>query len=169
MYKLDYYLKNELSYSFLIRGLEGYDPFSSLGKSFFVLKVSKEKELFRVIKAMKALMVLSKGFQPALRLISKRRSCWEIMVRLDPLIWLDFFFFHLLFVLKEKGLRMRSFLATEGWFFLLREIGELRWKGLFYDYYQWSSMWQVVVPLSIPEESRKFFLSSLKISYETFN
>lgn len=161
------YLEEEISYLFWVKGME--KPVFREGKGGFVFRLKGDEiDSFRMIKGFCALKVLTgscsrgRGF-----LVSSRRSLWRGEVQVAPLEWIGIYLDFLDDYLKEKGLRMRAFFVTEGWLFLFREIGELRLRGLDYDYYQWNSTMRVLLKwLSLPtEKEMKVYSSSLKLFY----
>lgn len=164
---LKYYLDEQVKYNFLLKGSR-CDILSKQGKSTIVLKLKKgERENFRIVKALRILAFFHpEVFSVSGKEISRRRGVWEVMAFIDNFSWISYYLSFLLPYLKEKGLKMRSFCNQEGWLFLLREMGELRLKGLYYDYYNWSSMWQVLVKCNVQEDHKKLFFSSIKLIYK---
>lgn len=164
---LKYYLDEQVKYNFLLKGSR-CDISKRQGKSTIVLKLKKgERENFRIVKALRILAFFHPEVSFILgRDISSRRGVWEVKAFIDNFSWISYYLNFFLPYLKEKGLKMRSFCNQEGWLFLLREMGELRLKGLYYDYYNWSSMWQVLVKLKVREDHQKLFFSSIKLIYK---
>lgn len=164
---LNYYFEEQVKYNFLLKKGR-YDFLSHQGKSTIVLKLRKgDREHFRIVKALRILNYFHPETSSVLgREISNRRGVWEVEVPIESFSWLSYYLKFFLPYLKDKGLKMRSFCNQEGWLFLLREIGELRLKGLYYDYYSWSSMWQVLVKCNMSEGQKKLYFSSIKLSYK---
>jgi hypothetical protein len=171
---LNYYLEEIVFYNLVMKEsrLKGKEraksSIFSKGKSTIYLKVNKsEDSSFQLVKAYRALSFFHNKNEGKVKLVSSRRGLWRIEIDLIKdesenwiVYYLDFFNGYV----KKKGLKVRNFGVKDGWLFLFREIGELRFSGLPFDYYNWNSTWSLLLKKNRVENVLLF--SSLKLKYK---
>lgn len=170
-FNLNYYLEEIVQYNLVMKeGTNIEKNIFSRGKSIIYLKISKsEDSSFQLIKGYRALSFFHNKNGGKVKLVSRRRGLWRIEIDLSKdesenwiVYYLDFFNGYV----KKKGLKVRNFGVTDGWLFLFREIGELRFSGLPFDYYNWSSTWSLLLKKNSYLGKNLVLFSSLKLKYK---
>lgn len=165
-FNLNYYLEDLVSYNYLMKigipspGLKG-------GKSSMTFL--KDENAFRLVKGWKAFFYFHQEGRVFVRPLAYRRKFWQVNFFFSKekaeewvVYFMDFFFRYV----EGKGLKVRTFSSSSGWYFLFRELGDLRFPGLYLDYYNWGQMWVLFLQMdSGVEKGKRMYFSSLKIRY----
>jgi hypothetical protein len=173
---LNYYLEEIVLYNLVMKenSLKGKEraksSIFSKGKSIIYLKTSKsEDSSFQLVKAYRALSFFHNKEGGKVKLVSSRRGLWRIeidLVKDESENWIVYYLDFFNGYVKKKGLKVRNFGVTDGWLFLFREIGELRFSGLPFDYYSWNSTWSLLLKKSRFLGENVLLFSSLKLKYK---
>lgn len=158
---LNYYLEELVWYNVCMKkgGLKSL-PLFSKGKSMITVKKD-----FRVLKGCQIFNYFHKEGKKSVYPIGSKKKMWRVLMEFpstEAERWLVYYLDEFFRSVKRKGLKARTFGISSDWVFLFKEIGELRLSDLYFDYYDWNSMWIVLLE---SRELEKLVYSSLKVKY----
>lgn len=158
---LNYYLEELVWYNLCMKkGKLKNLPVFFKGKS--MISVKKD---FRILKSCQIFNYFHKEGKKSVYPFGSKKKMWRVLMEFPPMEaerWLVYYLDEFFRNVRRKGLKARAFGISGGWVFLFREIGELRLSDLYFDYYDWNSMWVVFLE---SRELEKLLYSSLKVKY----
>lgn len=158
---LNYYLEELVWYNLCMKkGKLKSLPAFFKGKSMITVKKD-----FRVLKGCQIFNYFHKEGIKMVYPIGSKKKMWRVVMEFpftEAERWLVYYLDEFFRSVKRKGLKARTFGISLDWVFLFREIGELRLSDLYFDYYDWNSMWIVLLE---SRELEKLVYSSLKVKY----
>lgn len=158
---LNYYLEELVWYNICMKKgiLKGLPVFLG-GKSMITVKKD-----FRVLKGCQIYNYFYKEGKREVYPIGAKKKMWRVIMEFPPAEaerWLVYYFDEFFKNVRKKGLKARTFAVSKDWIFLFKEIGELRISDLYFDYFDWNSMWTVLLE---SKELESLVYSSLKVNY----